>query len=50
MKMLKDFIWKTFEKTGNLSAYLLYKEMENEIHSNNLEIPDTDIEKVIRNN
>jgi len=26
--MLRDFIWKTFENTGNIDAYLLYKEIE----------------------
>ena len=27
--MTKDIIWKTFEKTGDLNAYLLLKEVEN---------------------
>lgn len=27
--MLKDYIWKAFEYTGNIDAYILYKEMEN---------------------
>lgn len=26
--MIKDFIWKTFEKTGDLNTYLLFKETE----------------------
>ncbi len=25
--MLKEFAWRTFEKTGSISAYLFYKEM-----------------------
>lgn len=26
--MTKDIIWKTFEKTGDLNTYLLFKEVE----------------------
>lgn len=26
--MLKEFLWKAFEKTGNIDAYVFYKEME----------------------
>ena len=26
--MLKDLIWETFEKTGEVNVYLLLKEME----------------------
>lgn len=26
--MLQDFMWTTFEKTGNIDAYLSYKEFE----------------------
>ena len=27
--MLKDFSWNTFKKTGVISAYCLYKELQN---------------------
>lgn len=30
--MLQDFVWNTFEKTGNVDAYLFYKQVE-QIHS-----------------
>ncbi|MBZ4644814.1 MAG: YqzL-like protein [Petroclostridium sp.] len=26
--MLQNFMWNAFEKTGNIDAYLFYKEME----------------------
>ncbi|WHH59573.1 YqzL family protein [Petroclostridium sp. X23] len=26
--MLQSFMWNTFEKTGNIDAYLSYKEIE----------------------
>jgi len=26
--MLKNFVWDTFVKTGNLEFYMIYKEME----------------------
>jgi hypothetical protein len=26
--MLKEFLWETFKKTGNIEAYVFYKEME----------------------
>ena len=26
--MLQDFMWTTFEKTGNIDVYLYYKEMQ----------------------
>jgi len=26
--MTKDIIWKTFEKTGDLNTYLIFKEVE----------------------
>mgnify|MGYP000844851099 FL=1 len=26
--MLKEFLWKAFEKTGNLDAYVFYKEID----------------------
>ena len=26
--MLKDFSWNTFKKTGDISAYCLYKELQ----------------------
>lgn len=26
--MLKEFTWKTFENTGNIDAYMLYREIE----------------------
>ena len=26
--MLQDFMWTTFERTGNIDAYLSYKEIE----------------------
>lgn len=26
--MLRNFTWKAFENTGNIDAYLLYKEIE----------------------
>ena len=25
--MLKDFLWSLFERTGNIEAYLLYREI-----------------------
>lgn len=25
--MIKDFLWKTFENTGNIEAYMVYKEI-----------------------
>ncbi len=28
--MLKEFAWRTFEKTGSISSYLFYKEMASE--------------------
>lgn len=34
--MIKETIWKTFEKTGNLNAYLLLKEIENDKISNDM--------------
>ena len=33
--MTKDIIWKTFEKTGDLNTYLIFKEVE-KIKSSNL--------------
>lgn len=26
--MLKDFVWKTFEKTGSIDSYVFYKEIK----------------------
>lgn len=26
--MLKEFVWRTFENTGNVDAYIFYKEIE----------------------
>lgn len=26
--MLMEFIWKTFENTGNIESYIFYKEIE----------------------
>lgn len=26
--MLKDFVWNTFENTGNIESYILFKELE----------------------
>jgi len=26
--MLKDFLWKAFEYTGNIDSYIFYKEIE----------------------
>lgn len=26
--MLKDFAWKTFENTGSIDSYILYKEID----------------------
>jgi hypothetical protein len=26
--MLKEFIWRTFENTGSVDAYMLYREIE----------------------
>lgn len=26
--MLKDFVWKTFESTGDIDKYVFYKEIE----------------------
>lgn len=26
--MLKDFLWEAFESTGNIEAYIFYKEIE----------------------
>ena len=38
--MTKDIIWKTFEKTGDLNAYLLLKEVENlKLNDNSEEKP-----------
>ena len=32
--MLKDFIWNTFENTGDVSSYVFYKELSyNKMHS-----------------
>lgn len=27
--MLQDFMWNTFERTGNIDAYLAYKQISN---------------------
>lgn len=27
-KMLREFVWKTFENTGSIDAYVFYKEIE----------------------
>lgn len=35
--MLKEFVWNAFEKTGNIDAYVLYKE----IQENNAQIIET---------
>lgn len=32
--MLKEFLWEAFRKTGNIEAYVFYKEIENKIESN----------------
>lgn len=26
--MLKDFLWETFQRTGDIQAYIAYKELE----------------------
>ena len=36
--MLKEFLWETFKKTGNIEAYVFYKEIENEIEDVVVEI------------
>ena len=28
--MMKELIWNVFEKTGSITSYLLYKEIEND--------------------
>jgi YqzL-like protein len=42
--MLKEFLWETFKKTGNIEAYVFYKEIEesdktlSEVEKNNEEV------------
>ncbi|WP_081824067.1 YqzL family protein [Paenibacillus sp. UNC451MF] len=42
---MRDFSWKYFSMTGDVDAYLLYKEMDNELHTtedNSEEDPGTE--------
>ena len=43
--MLKEFLWKAFEKTGNLDAYVFYKEIDRMIKPEK-NIESTEEEKV----
>jgi hypothetical protein len=41
MSVMRDFTWGYFSKTGDITAYLLYKDLE-QLDSNNQEESDTD--------
>ncbi len=40
--MLKEFLWETFKKTGDIEVYIAYKELE---EKNLLENGEKDVEK-----
>lgn len=40
--MLKEFLWETFKKTGNIEVYIAYKELE---EKDLLEDAQKDVEK-----
>lgn len=40
--MLDSVIWKVFEKTGNIDAYLLYSDIRNIKHDKDAEITSID--------
>lgn len=43
--MLKEFLWETFKKTGNIEAYVFYKEIENDCKSKSeSEVEETAVE------
>ncbi len=41
--MLKEFLWETFKKTGNIEAYIFYKEIE-EVCDSNVELENANEE------
>lgn len=44
--MTKDITWETFEKTGEISIYLLFKEIENSKSNEDFENKPDEIVKV----
>ncbi len=35
MSKLKEFVWRAFEVTGNVDAYVLYKELDDSLRVSN---------------
>jgi len=46
--MLKEFLWNTFEKTGNIEAYVCIKEIENKTSHHKVDIDDNNMDDKIK--